>query len=662
MATSVEQAKQEITANPVTAKATTTVQVPPELRAAAAAQAASGDGRTLPGVNVQDFITSNRIHVKNGSLFVDPYLVLHPHELAPANEAALRKKLALTFSLNNPSFFEAQDRASIALNLGALIPVSAQAKHSKLLDEIAQFNQQVDTGTDAALTKELQDKRTPFAAIVRDVTQHPAGDPVGLETLKNSIAVYLLVREKLTQNRYLDKLSNYVQRSNTPDQILSDLSEKIGITPIAFREAALKGGVDGIGQLLGLDPVYVADVKKFTEHAATQDFGYNTVEHWHLGRQLQGLKASLAEKLAVGMEARITAKIDEWRNKVRHQFEVPEPVKKEEQRIAEGLNLVDPIQRALMFKLGYEICFSPEVNADDIAFYRGIYGLHRKAANDLRDTQGTYRIYFSGRGDLKGSMRTLVHEVAHNLWPEQFTPAEVTRIDQYANADQQRFAAFQQLMDTHYGEFEKLFNAYKAGSTQEKAAVIAATNQQFAAYGLQADQLFPVLRDAHDFQFAVKHLHDTLSIEGERYNRSNYNGPEERFREVISRFAELKQVEYRGEPQFLQFLAPGLSAIWNQHYIPQLNRVYTGIENGTLPATRHAANAVLKETDDTQAQPKVEEIPVVPAPTQKPTPAPIGADSVMDAPSTMIDASSAARIAPAMAALTSMGVGANVSR
>ena len=584
MVTSVEHAKREEPAagprDP--GKTVATILIPPALRHQAATLAHSAGGSAIPGINPQDFIAANRIHIKDASLFIDPYLVIHPRELAPENEAALRAKLQLTYSLNNPSFFESHERRAIAFNLGELVPVSTTAKHSKLLEEIKQFNTQIDSGRDAELQRELDDKHAPFAAIVRDVTQHPEADPVGLETLKNSLAMYLLVREKLTQQGYLGKLTDYVQRITTPDQVLADLAEKTGVGPLAMREAALKDGIDGVGRLLGLSDRYVADVKALTTYAATQDFSYNLVEHWHLGRQLQGLDAPLAEKIIVGMDARITAKIDEYRTRVHRLYDVPEPTKKEQQRIAEALSFVEPTQRALLFKQGYEICYSPEVTADDIAFHPGIYGLHRKTANDLRDAQGTYRIYFAGRGDLKSSIRTLVHEIAHNLWPEQFAPGEVAKIDQLAAADQQRFTRFQAMMDDHYPAFEKLFRAYQAGNAQEKQAVIASADRMFAAYDFHAAGLFPYLRDAHDFQFAVRHAYDTLSIEGARYTHSGYNSPEERFREVISRFAELTQVEYRGEPQFLQFLAPGLNQIWEAHYLPHLARVAQALDNGTI--------------------------------------------------------------------------------
>ena len=575
-----------------------------------------------------DFVRHHRIHVEHGSLFVDPYLVIHPRELDPKNEAALRRKMQLTYSINNPSFYEAPERVAIALNLGQLVPVSLGAKRSKLLDEVKKFNGQIDSGADAGLVQQASDKRAPFTAIVRDTMEHPDVDPVGLELLKNGLSIYLLLREKLTQNHYLNTISEYVERSNTPDQVLNDLADKVGVSPQQVREAALQGGLEGVGQLLGLDAKYVADVKKLSDYAASHDFGYNLVEHWHLGRQLQGIDAPLEEKLTVGMDARITAKINEYRGRVRHHYDVPEPIQQEEERIArEDMSVLEPIQRKLMFALGYEICHTPENTADAIAFHKGVYGLHRKAANDLSDIDGTYRIYYGGHGSREKSVGTLAHEVAHNFWPNYFDKEEVAEIDRLATSDASGFAQLQYLMDQQFDAFEKLLGAYHAGNANEKKAVIAAANEQFANYGVAVDDLFPHLTDAKSFRFMVWDACDVLHVEGGRYNRSGYDTPQERFREVISRYAEMHQVSHRDNPGVMQFLAPGLTQIWEKHYIPHLERVYQDVvAHQKTRAVEGIAGQIYNAPDDPNVQvrslrddqPKVDERAV-------PTGSPVGA-------------------------------------
>lgn len=569
------------------------------------------------GSDGMDFVRANRIHVEHGSLFVDPYLVVHPRELDPKNETQLREKLRLTYSINNPSFYEAPERVATALNLGQLVPVSLGAKRSKLLDEVKKFNGQVDSGADAGLVQQAGDKRAPFSAIVRDTLENPEVDPVGIELLKNGLSIYLLLREKLTQNHFLKPLTDYVERSNTPDQVLHDLADNIGVTPQQVREAALKGGVEGVGELLGLAPAYVADVKKLSDYASQHDFGYNMIEHWHLGRQLNGIEAPLPQKLQTGMNARIDAKIGEYRGRVRHYYDVPDPTKIEEERIAkEDMSVLEPIQRKLMFALGYEICHTPENTADTIAFHKGVYGLHRKAANDLSDIDGTYRIYYGGHGSREKSVGTLAHEVAHNFWPSYFSKEQVADIDRLAGSDADRFNKLQRLMDKDFDAFEKLLGAYHAGNPEEKKAVLATANEQLSAYGVKFDDLFPFLVDAKSFRFMVWDAGDVLHVEGGRYNRSGYDTPQERFREVVSRFAEMRQVSHRDQPAVMRFIAPGLTQVWEQQYIPHLERVYADVQahKSNPKAPTNARHADLAATAD---EPKVEE-------KVKPTGTPVG--------------------------------------
>ena len=582
-----------------------------------------------PGVDPFDFVKADRINVKDGSLFIDGYLVLHPHELAPENEAKLQQKLALTYAMNNPSFYESKDRLAVALNLGQLIPVSLTTKHSKLQEQINSYNQQVDSGTDAELLRLNNDKQHPFAAIVRDTITKPMKDPVGIETLKNGLSIYLLMREKMTMMGYRNGLATYVAKTNTPDQVLTDLGDKIGVTPLQVREAALKGGIDGVGQLLQLDPAYIQEVKAFVEYDASQEFSLNAIEHWHQGRHQPGVGPSIEQKIAAGMQARIEKTIANARDRVHHFYEVPDPIKHEEAMVASAMNVLEPIQRALMFKLGYEVCYTPDMYADGIAFYPGIYGLHRKATNDQYGTRGTYHVYFSGHGDMKSAWRTLAHESAHLLNPEQFGPDEVAQIDALATSDKARFKKFNAFMDAHYVEFDRLVKAYIAGSPEEKNAVSATLKELSAPFGADVSTALPYLHNAQDFLFLVKHANDTLEVEGSRYAKSGYNSPHERFREVISRFAELKQVEYEAQPQLLHLVAPGLDQIWEAHYIPHLKRTYQALEHGTQ-------QPIVPKAAGTTARPKVTErpepiAPIAPAPIT-PAPEPVAPVPVASTP------------------------------
>jgi hypothetical protein len=604
-----------------------------------------------PAPPVNRFVEKNRIHVENGSVFDSPYLVVHPRELAPEREASLRKKLELTYGIDNPSFFEDRVRMIVALQMGQYFPVPLDAKRSQLMDSIKQFNAEVASGQDTSLKQQAEDRNHPMAAILRDTVKKPEIDPVGLAMLKNSMAMYLLCRERLTQRGYLNNLTSYIKRGGSPEQVFNDLKEELGVTPGQIQDAALKGGIDGVGSLLQIDPRFVADVKKITELCSTHDFSHNIVEHWHIGRQQLGLDAGLEQKIAAGKASRIDEKIKQLRNKVHHRYDVPEPIRAEEARIAEALKLVHPSQLALLDDLGYELCFSPEMTAGHIAFHPHVYGLHRKTANDMRDIHGTYRIYFSGHGDLKNSMRTLVHEITHNLWPDYFSPEEIKSIDTLAASDRDHIRHLSNLMDTHFDEFANCVRAYHAGNDAEKAAVLATMNEQF---GMKFDALIPTLKDPYELLFMVKHADDRLHVEGDTYAKSGYGTPQERFREVLSRFSELKLVELRDNQPLLEFIAPGLNQVFGQYYIPHLDRVRQAIHQPQPVALAALAPAPATRIHREDEPPKVKVTKA--ANDEAPTAAAADRAGRGDVPDTHVSAHSIQLMAPALKVLSDMGV------
>lgn len=557
---------------------------------------------TRPAAPVADatpaqFIAQHRIHLKDSSLFVNGTLVLHPGELNPANEATLRAKLIRNFALPYPAFF-ADKQGQIARTLGSLIPLSAEAKRAQLLQQITHFNQEVEQGKDLPLEMAFHQKTKPFQAIQAQVTQHAAPGPLALAQDENALALYLLLREKLTRSGHLKPVAEYVNRLQVAESMLADLAAPLGVAPDQFREAALRGGLEGVGHLLGLDPAFVAETKAFAHHAGQQGFGEQLIRNWQLGRQLTPVNTPLTEKIRVGTEARMTGEIAAWRAKLQERYTLPADQLQEEGRVARCLDALAPIQRALMHRLGYEICYTPEGRADSIAFTPNVFGVNKHMADFGAPQDGSYLIYFSSHNhDTKASLRTFVHEVAHNLWPQFFSPQDAAAIDQLVSSDAKRFANFQRMLDQHFPQFEQLLTAYQQGDAAGKAQALATANQQFAAYGFEAEKLFPYLHQAREFEFAVRFANQSLQLDGDRYNSSggSYNHPGSRFREVLSRFAELKQVEYVNQPEFLNYLAPGLNQLWEKHYLPHLVTVYRQVQQGQAPALQ--ANTPAAQVD-----------------------------------------------------------------
>lgn len=549
------------------------------------------------------FIAGNRIHVQHGSLFLDPYLVVHPRELAAGGEAKLKEKLKLTFSLNNPSFYESVQRLPIALNLASLLPVSLESKRSELMKTIEQFNREVKTNSDGDLARTAADRMRPFNAIARDFSGAGESDAVGMETLKSGLTFYLVLREALTRKGYLNRLTDYVRHDQTADQILTSLQDKTGVTSESVMEAARTGGIPGVARALGIDDAYLREVGDLVDRASRREFSYNMIEHWHIGRQLlAGRNASLDDKIAVGMERRMLDTMQQLKAKAKGQTDVPPSVKEKEQWVADGLKMLPPIQRQLLWDLGYEIGYTDDITADKISFHPNVYGLHRQTKDNLADLRGTYRIYFAGKGDTELSRRTLVHEVTHNLWPNLFTPKDIEAIDTLANRDRMRLKSITSVLEKQFDTFKGFVDAYHArgASPQQQQAVLQQANQYFGSTLGDVSGLIAENKDAFTVLHMTQHANDRLHIDGKLYKQSGYHGAQERFREVISRFSELRYVRLREQPQLMQFIAPNLSQVYDQYYLPHLEKLHMQIMHGPAPAVAGHTAAVTADNEPTK--------------------------------------------------------------
>ncbi len=600
----------------------------PQAPLAPASAALAPAHAATPAAGSADFIAANRIHVKDGSYFIAPGLVIHPRELDPKNEAALRQKISNAYRFDAPSFFDDPARAMIALNLGTLIPVSLSAERESLMQEINRFNAKLDQPVSDAAAHAAS-YRMPMQSMAAELNtyQDTVPSPAGLEHVRQGLAMYLMIREAFTKKGFREPLVNYLGKHNdNPDQVLGQVESRLGIKVRTLREAAA-GGLGEVARTLGLDDATAYDIQAFAAYSSTHRFSQNALEHWHLGRGLNP-SGSVEDKIAAGMQARIERDIQEFRKKAAGVYDVPDAIKAEEQRIAEALTLIRPAEREVLYKLGYQICYSPDRTADSIADFPGILGLHRKLANDLRATDGNYTIYFAGQMDVKKSLRTLRHEIAHNLWPTRFTPEQRAEIDTLAEADVARLEALKTLTTTHRSVLKGLVEAYIAGDAREKEAVAATADQQFAALGLKVSEFLPHLNGIEQLSWLVDEAHRRMSVEGELYNVTRYNGAPTRFREVISRYSELLDIEYREKPQMQALLAltvPGMTRMFRDYYLPQIEALNQELSSATLA----------------QAQPKIQ------------------AAAAKESPSRLIDGGSIAqheKLHEAMLALNQLGI------
>jgi hypothetical protein len=559
-------------------------------------QAANDNSQTRTAPEGMDFVRNNKIHIQHGSKFVDGYLVLHPRELDPSKperEQAALAKLTHTFGMHTPSFYDSPARAVIGGALAELVDPGLAAKREEQLRAVNAYNDEVKTGV-TDLHRAAEDRKNPFAALVRDSSYRHQPGPLDKQTQKNGLALYLIVREALTRKNYLNRMPSYFLKHLTAGameqdialssgHVLQSLKSLLGVAPEAVEEAALKEGVNGVAKLLGIEPAYVNEVNELVNYVAEREFSYSMVEHWHIGRQLlraQTRPVSLEEKLKVGMERRIQDTLGELRLKCKGQYDVPENIQKQERWVAEQMEVLHPVQRQLLADLNYEICYTDQPVADSIAFYSHIYGLHRNTRNDPKDISGVYRVYFSGKG--RQARATLAHEVTHNLWPALFSPKEVAEIDRNVQQDNLRIRTIAGQFEKDFPTFKAYLDAYHAAETpEEQSQVLAKANQHFASTLGPLDALFAEQKDAYRVKDMVEYADNELRIGGAVYRMSgHYTTADYQMREIISRFGALDMVHTPKDPALVKFIAPGLDHVFHDYYLPHLERLHQQIVAG----------------------------------------------------------------------------------
>ena len=598
----------------------------------------------------QVFLRDHRIHVQHGSLFLSPTLVLHPAELDPAHETALRKKLAHVFSLNQPNYFDLREHQALGLNLGQLVPISLDATHSNLTQQIAAYNARATTHIDKGIEQTIAARQHPIEAAIRETLEQPKRDPVGWETLKNGMTLTLMLQEKMRQNGFVGPLKTYFAHLGTPDQILGDAQRYTGISPLQFREAA-KNGIAAVGTLLGLDAPTMSTISALVNESQKHEFSGNVIKNFGYGREKSAPNTPLADVLATGLQAKIDEKIPKYRAMVKNHFTSPEPIRKEEEQVLAALKLVDPVQLESLYLQGYDLCYTPAERSDSIAFYPNIYGLHRRSSDNPRAlTGGSPKIYFAGGNGLEKAHGTLVHEIAHNIFPDRFSREQVAAMEKLLAAGDAHISKLHHLLTdttkeaglTPLEQQHKLAEAYAAGNEQEKSAVAAEANKLLAPTGITCESLLPYLQKPETLDrltTSVARAHMDLRIEGGRYLRSGYDEPAARVREMLSRFAELKQVVLRDTPEMLNFIAPQMNELFDHYYIPHLREVNAAIKQQhatpappllTPPPKPDAAPATPNDAKDVSPAAETNEqsianktdtaavAPVAPPPPEKP--------------------------------------------
>ncbi len=522
---------------------------------------------TVPAETVFDpqaFKDHHRVHVQDGSLFTgDHFIVVHPAELDPANEPQLAAKLLKHYSLESPPFFAFQPRGAIALQLATLMPLSMEAKKSTIMKAMADVMEEEYTGRDPNHAEEADKRRAPFEALIRHYLEEPEKEAAPIEFMNNAIGTYLLINEALHLRGYQQEAAGYVRDARNPEAILSQLSVKLGVKPQAMLDAMSEGGVDALAELLSVPRQNLEEIRQITHIAEVSRYSNNVIENWNVGRSLPGMQhQGLQEKMAAGMMVRAAKKIMALREQVHGTYQVPQDISDKEDKVVAAMRLLPPELSESLFLLGTEFAYTPEANLKHISAFGGrALGYNHFVPFSHGDTHGMRQIFLSGRQGAREFNEVVVHEITHLLFPQQFSIEERRQIDGLVKEDELRLTALKALVE-----------AWKVGTPSQREAIEAKIEKEFGVggKGLKAS-LGPL--DMDTFHDIVIDAYNNLNPHSEYFYRiDSYGGPESRAAEVISRYAERRFISLREFPDLLQFVVPGITQLFDQHYMPHIHR------------------------------------------------------------------------------------------
>lgn len=526
------------------------------------------------------FKTANRIHSDVTSVIThDHFLVVHPNELKPENAPRLAEKIFTHYTIPEPHFFSIQPQSSIALLMGSFIPVSLDTEKQKLLKDLQDLYEKSKTGQHPKLAETMSRYSKPYAAHIKRWSEQHEVDPVGREYMQHALATYLLMEEafKRPPVNLTEPLANYIRHMNAPDSLIANLCTQLHIEPHEFEKASMEKGVQGIADLLKIDAATTADIQAVSAYAAQNNFPQNMIESWKEGRKQDPQRAlSIPDVLKVGTITRINAATAALhKNPKATAKQRDDTAALEETIVAQLRRIPTEVQEALFYS-GADIIASAEPNVGK-AFggHSNSLGLHLHASYEPGKTAGIRQVYISNTGTPGARDRYLFHEVHHMVFPEQMSPESVAEIDELMAQGVKRLSALNQEL-----------TMWQKASPAQKNAIESRLETQFATQGITLSKALggavtaPMMDRLREYvDYALKNF-DPHSKELAR----GYTSPELRSAEIISRYAELRFSMLSDRPDMLAFVAPEMTQVYEQHYLPHVRK-----EVATLKAQSNIA-------------------------------------------------------------------------
>lgn len=560
-----------------------------------------------PAFDPIKFQEAHRVHISGASYLGkgdDAFLIVHPEELKPESLAALRGKMARLYTHQEPIWFTQPGRLAIISSLAELIPLSSEAEGAKLSETIQHYIQKTVSGKDPQVSEKQDKEASPFAAYIKSLKEDTPLKPDQIESVKNGIGMYLLLEEavKAKHPQGLAGLAGgLTMNAHQADMLFAKLLPATGLNGPSIIEAARTGGLVAAGKAMGVKDDYIQEVVALVNHLPEHKFSSNAVENWKIGRLQPGMAlAGVHEKIMKGVGPRIEHKINALKAMFHNRFEVSAETKKMEEEIAGRLRVLPPAVTEAFFRRGGEIVYNPAPSLNN----GGLHGLYTHSRAHPDDLLGIDQVFIAGGQGADSSQRTGVHELTHVLYPNYLTQEAIARTDALALSDRQRL-----------NRLHEITGKWIAAKTpEEKAQLEQQVETEFAVDA----KPFSALRgqaDMNSLYTMVEEAWRNLSTESPKLILSGYSDAEKRMAEINSRYAELRFVRLREQPDLLRFIVPGLTEAYEQVYLPHVERAVADLRlRQASPAAPHAHQGMTPQTSGAQNA-------GAPTPPAPPTPA-----------------------------------------
>jgi hypothetical protein len=561
------------------------------------------------------FQKHRRIHVVGGSFFGqndEMLMIVHPGDLKQENLMNTRRMLASVMTHREPQWFSVAGRVNLVASLAELFPLSRDAEGVKLAEAIKDYVHNVARSPESH-TQELAQKQShPFASKIQRMLEDKPLRADEIESLKNGIGLYLLLDKALenhTPPGLMAQAGNVAAQAHSADLLFAKLQPVANIDGAAVKKAASEGGLAAVGQVLGLEEAYTRDVMALVNHLPEHKFAANAIENWKAGRTQPGMgNAGIHEKIMAGIGPRVEQKLRQLQGFFHRRTEVTPEIERHEKLIANGLCLLPPTVSEGFYRKGGTISFSlqPTLNG------KGLHGLNIRSHSHPDDVIGFNHVAVAAGQGADSMMRTLVHEITHTIYPNYLTQTDIARTDALTQSDRQRLNQLKVIMDQ-----------WRSAETPEvKAAIEQQIESGFAVEG----KPWSKVKGAADLQtlaILVDEAWRNLNTESPKLVLSGYSEPEKRMAEVNSRYAELRFVRFREQPELLKFVVPGLTEVYDQVYLPHVERAVADMRlrqapppQATVATVPQSATQVQGPSASTPTQPQTIRTISAPQPQQ----------------------------------------------